>query len=210
MTKQIATQLDYIYIDTGAMYRAVTLFFLNAGVVFSDKEEVAKALEQIKLNFAKNEGHLAIQLNGEFVEEDIRGMKVSSNVSEVAAIKEVRVFLVEQQQEIAKQKGVVMDGRDIGTVVLPNAEVKFFVTADKMVRVKRRYDELVSKGKEVSMMEVQRNLEHRDYIDSHRKDSPLSKAEDAILIDNSNLTRQEQFELALSFIDKYYENQSDN
>lgn len=205
MTKQIADTLNYIYIDTGAMYRAVTLYFLQHEIDFSNFVQIKEALKQINLNFKLREGKLAIQLNGAFVEEEIRGMQVSSNVSEVAALPEVRYFLVEQQREIATQKGVVMDGRDIGTVVLPHAEVKFFVTADKQVRVKRRFDELVANGKDVSIRDVQRNLEHRDYIDSHRKDSPLSKAKDAILIDNTNLSREEQFELALSFINNYYE-----
>jgi len=200
MTKHIAEALDYLYIDTGAMYRAVTLYFLNHKVSFDDKNDVDVALQNIELNFKERDGKRLIQLNGDFVEQDIRNMRVSGSVSEVAAISAVRRFLVKQQQQIAEQKGVIMDGRDIGTVVLPNAEMKFFITADKMVRVQRRYDELVANGKPVSMREVQQNLEHRDYIDSHRQDSPLSKAEDAILIDNTHLSPTEQFDLAMKYI----------
>ncbi len=200
ITKQIAEALDYIQIDTGVMYRAVTLYLLNHDVDIHDINAVESALENISLDFVKQDGKLMIQLNGAFVEDQIRGIKVSSHVSEVAAISVVRSFLVVQQRQIASNKGVVMDGRDIGTVVLPDAEVKFFITADKMVRVQRRYDELMAKGKTVTKQEVQQNLEHRDYIDSHRKDSPLTKAEDAILIDNTNLTREEQFDLIMRLI----------
>ena len=182
------------------MYRAVTLYFLNHKVSFDDKNDVDVALQNIELNFKERDGKRLIQLNGDFVEQDIRNMRVSGSVSEVAAISAVRRFLVKQQQQIAEQKGVIMDGRDIGTVVLPNAEMKFFITADKMVRVQRRYHELVANGKPVSMREVQQNLEHRDYIDSHRQDSPLSKAEDAILIDNTHLSPTEQFDLAMKYI----------
>jgi len=202
ITKRIAEKLDYIYIDTGAMYRAVTLYMINHNVDLHDLASVKKALDQITINFAKQDNKLLVQLNGAFVEDEIRTLKVSSSVSEVAAISMVRKFLVTQQQQIASQKGVVMDGRDIGTVVMPDAEVKFFITADKLVRVQRRYDELIANGKTVTKQEVQHNLEHRDYIDSHRKDSPLSKAKDAILFDNTNLTREEQFEKAMELIEK--------
>lgn len=205
MTKQIADALDYIYIDTGAMYRAVTYYFINNQVDIQEHDAVESALQHIKLNFAKQDEKLRIQLNCEFIEEQIRSIKVSSFVSEVAAVSAVRSFLVKQQQEIATQKGVVMDGRDIGTVVMPDADIKFFVTADKMVRVQRRYDEIIASGKEITKQEVQHNLEHRDYIDSHRKDSPLTKAKDAILIDNTNLSKQEQLDLAMKLIQKKIE-----
>lgn len=195
LTKQLAKHFNYKFIDTGAMYRAVTLYFLNHNISINNKEQVDQALNNIQLNFKQQGEQSFITLNGQLVEEEIRSMRVSGQVSEVAEVSAVRKFLVKQQREIAIDKGVVMDGRDIGTVVLPNAELKLFVTADKAIRVQRRLFELRAKGQNITEEEVRKNLEHRDYIDSHRKDSPLTKADDAILIDNSNLGIDEQFEV---------------
>lgn len=195
LTKQLAKHFNYKFIDTGAMYRAVTLYFLNHNISINNKEQVDQALNNIQLNFKQQGEQSFITLNGQLVEEEIRSMRVSGQVSEVAEVSAVRKFLVKQQREIAIDKGVVMDGRDIGTVVLPNAELKLFVTADKVIRVQRRLFELRAKGQNITEEEVRKNLEHRDYIDSHRKDSPLTKADDAILIDNSNLGIDEQFEV---------------
>lgn len=205
LTKQLAQKLGYKYVDTGAMYRGVTLYFLQNSINFEDEIQIAEALKKIHLNFKFVDQRSSLFLNGQYVEEEIRSMKVSSNVSEVAAISSVRKFLVKQQQQIAVDKGIVMDGRDIGTVVLPNAELKLFMTADKEIRVERRYLELLANGREISRIEIQKNLEHRDFIDTHRKDSPLAKAEDAILLDNTNMTMQEQLDFAYDLVQKRIE-----
>ncbi len=203
LAKSLAKELDFIYVDSGAMYRAVTLYFLHHDVALSDKKEVLYALEQIDIKFEVIDGTNTCFLNGVNVEDEIRAMRVSNNVSEVAAVPEVRYKLVDIQRKIGKSQSIVMDGRDIGTVVFPDAEIKFFIVADKKVRAKRRYDELISAGKDISMREVIANLEHRDFIDTSREVSPLRKAEDAIEIDNTHMTKEEQKEVAMGYISEY-------
>ena len=201
LAKQLAAKLKYTYIDSGAMYRAITLYFLRNHVDWTDPKAVVQALGEIHIEFSHNEGVKTseIVLNGENVEYLIRDLVVAEKVSEVAAIKEVRQYAVRQQQSLGSLKAIVMDGRDIGTVVFPNAELKIFMTADNAVRVERRFRELYEKNPNISLEEVKNNLEMRDYIDSHREISPLRKAADAIVLDNSNLTEQEQFQLALKW-----------
>ena len=206
LAKALAKQLSYIYVDSGAMYRAVTFYFLKHDVAIHNATEVEKALERINIDFANIKGKNICFLNNENVENEIRSMRISNNVSEVAAIGSVREKLVRMQRLIASNSSVVMDGRDIGTVVFPDADVKFFITADKNIRAQRRYDELINNGKEVTMREIQQNLEHRDTIDTTRAISPLRKAEDAIEIDNTELNREDQLKLALSYINKYQKN----
>jgi cytidylate kinase len=202
LAKQLAKKLGYIYVDSGAMYRAITLYFLRNHVDWTDTKEVKKALKDIILEFHYNPAHESseIYLNGENVEYVIRDLVVAEKVSEIAAIKEVRDFAVAQQQQMGKKKGIVMDGRDIGTVVFPKAELKIFMTADNAVRVERRFRELYEKNPNVTLEEVKTNLEMRDYIDSNREVSPLRKAEDAIVLDNTNLTPEEQFKKALKMV----------
>ena len=207
LAKQLATHLGYVYVDTGAMYRAVAFFAMQNGFIndeFFDKESLIKSLPFIKLQFKFNAdlGFAEIYLNKVNVETEIRTIEVSSFVSKVAEVSEVRTKLVEQQKEMGKDKGIVMDGRDIGTVVFPDAELKIFMTASATTRAQRRYDELVAKGDRVTFEEVLKNVEERDYIDTHREDSPLVMAEDAIEIDNSHLTREEQFEAVLSLVNE--------
>ena len=193
LAKELAKELGYLYVDSGAMYRAITLYFLRNHVDWTDKNEVKNALTEISLEFIYNEKseQSEMHLNGENVEYVIRDLVVAEKVSDVAAIKEVRKFAVEQQQLMGKKKGVIMDGRDIGTVVFPKAELKIFLTADNAVRVERRFKELFEKNPNVTIEEIKANLEMRDYIDSNREESPLRKADDAILVDNTNLTAQE-------------------
>lgn len=202
LAKQLARKLGYVYVDSGAMYRAITLYFLRNHVDWTDKKEVKKALENITLEFNYNTSSESseIYLNGENVEYVIRDLVVAEKVSEIAAIKEVREFAVAQQQQMGKRKGIVMDGRDIGTVVFPKAELKIFMTADNAVRVERRFKELYEKNPNITLEEVKANLEMRDYIDSNREVSPLRKAEDAIVLDNTNLTPEEQFKKALKMV----------
>ena len=202
LAKQLARELGYIYIDSGAMYRAITLYFLRNHVDWTHPEAVLEALHNIKLTFMSNHksGQSEMYLNGENVEYVIRDLVVAEKVSEVAAIKEVRDYAVKQQQDMGKNKGIVMDGRDIGTVVFPTAELKIFMTADNDIRVKRRYQELYEKNPNVTMEEVRANLEMRDYIDSHRTVSPLRKAEDALELDNTNLTIKEQLDIAKKWV----------
>ncbi|MFT6334217.1 MAG: cytidylate kinase [Saprospiraceae bacterium] len=202
MAKALAKELSYIYVDSGAMYRAVTYYFLKHDVALSNETEVKNALRKINVDFVYIDGKNTCILNEENVEIEIRSMRISNNVSEVAAIGAVREQLVRLQRSIASSKPIVMDGRDIGTVVFPKADIKFFITADKDVRTKRRYQELIAAGKEVTIREVEQNLEHRDHIDTTREISPLRKAEDAIEIDNTYLTREEQLVLAIKFIEK--------
>ena len=207
LAKQLATHLGYVYVDTGAMYRAVAFFAMQNGFIndeFFDKESLIKSLPFIKLQFKFNAdlGFAEIYLNKINVETEIRTIEVSSFVSKVAEVSEVRTKLVEQQKEMGKDKGIVMDGRDIGTVVFPDAELKIFMTASATTRAQRRYDELVAKGDRVTFEEVLKNVEERDYIDTHREDSPLVMAEDAIEIDNSHLNRKEQFELVLELVNE--------
>lgn len=197
MAKDLAREVGYIYVDTGAMYRSVTLFALRNGMFAEDgtvkTEELRARLDEIEVSFVLNaEGRPEACLCGENVEQEIRQMEVSSHVSPIAAIPFVREKLVRMQQQMGKDKGVVMDGRDIGTVVFPDAELKIFVTASAEVRAQRRYDELKGKGAEADYEEILKNVQERDYIDSHREVSPLKQADDAILLDNSNMTIAQQ------------------
>ncbi len=202
LAKRMAKELGYLYVDSGAMYRAITLYFLRNHIDWTDKAEVKKALKEIFLEFIVNEntGQGEMHLNDENVEYVIRDLVVAEKVSEVAAIKEVRHFAVEQQQQMGKKKGIIMDGRDIGTVVFPNAELKIFLTADSAVRVERRFKELIVKNPNVTIDEVKANLEMRDYIDSNRKESPLRQADDAILLDNTNLDEIQTLHKALQLV----------
>jgi cytidylate kinase len=199
LAKQLAKELNYVYIDSGAMYRAITLFFLRNHVDWTKHKAVDEALKEITLDFRYNEHskQSEMYLNDENVEYVIRDLVVAEKVSEVAAVKEVRQFAVKQQQQMGEKKGIVMDGRDIGTVVFPKAALKIFMTADNAVRVERRFKELFEKNPNVTIEEVKNNLEMRDYIDSHREVSPLRQAEDAIVLDNTNLTMKQQLEIAL-------------
>lgn len=201
LAKQMAAHLNYVFIDSGAMYRAITLYFIRHRIDVTNSDAVIEALTHIHLAFKLNEqtGRADMYLNSENVEEEIRGLEVSNNVSQVAALEPVRIFSVAQQQLMGTQKGIVMDGRDIGTAVFPEAELKIFVTASPEVRVERRYQELVAKDPAITKAEIQANLEMRDHIDSTREFSPLQQAHDALVLDNSNLTRDEQLELALSW-----------
>ena len=199
LAKELAKELGYLYVDSGAMYRAITLYFLRNHVDWTDKTEVKKALKEISLEFIYNEKsqQSEMHLNDENVENVIRDLVVAEKVSDVSAIKEVRKFAVEQQQLMGNKKGIIMDGRDIGTVVFPKAELKIFLTADNAIRVERRFKELYEKNPNVTIEEIKANLEMRDYIDSNREESPLRKAEDAILLDNSNLTASETIQKVL-------------
>ena len=198
MAKDLARKLGYIYVDTGAMYRAVTLFALRNNLFNADgtikTEELEKRMDEICISFKFNPeaGRPDTYLNGELVEQEIRSMEVSSHVSPIATLPFVRTAMVAQQQKMGEQKGIVMDGRDIGTVVFPNAELKIFVTASAEVRAQRRFDELKQKGMEADFEEILKNVQERDYIDSHREMSPLRKADDALELDNSYMTIEEQ------------------
>jgi len=198
--KKVAAKLNYLYIDTGAMYRATTLYFLENFITLSNPKEVDKALSQIHLNFIHNPltGHNDIFLNNMNVEEEIRKMYVSEQVSQVSTIAQVRKTLVEQQRRMAKKGAVVMDGRDIGTNVFPNAELKIFVTADINIRAARRQQELLEKGEEVGLPDIIHNLNDRDRIDTTRKENPLIKAEDAYILDTSYITIEEQVEYVVN------------
>ena len=197
----VARALGILHLDSGAMYRAVTLYFIRTNVDIDRKKEVAEALSNINLEFVFNSTAQRSEmfLNGENVEYVIRDLLIAEKVSDVAAIREVREFAVAQQQKMGAKKGIVMDGRDIGTVVFPKAELKIFMTADNAVRVERRFKELYAKNPNVTIEEVKNNLEMRDYIDSHREVSPLRKAEDALELDNTNLTEEQQFKKALDW-----------
>ncbi len=200
LAKELAAELHYTFIDSGAMYRAITLYFLRNHIDSKKNNEVKKALQKIHLDFIYNEnkGKYDMYLNDENVEILIRELLVSEHVSEVSTLKDVREFAVAQQQKMGIKKGIVMDGRDIGTTVFPNAELKLFLVADVAVRVERRFKELFEKNKNISLDEVKANLEMRDYIDSNREISPLRKANDAIVLDNTNLTAREQLKIALN------------
>lgn len=201
LAKQLANALGYIYVDSGAMYRAITLHFLRNHIDWTDKDAVLEALDDISLEFEYNSKSemTEIFLNGENVEYVIRDLVVAEKVSDIAAIKEVRDYAVAQQKKMGRSKGIVMDGRDIGTVVFPDAELKIFMTADNAVRVERRFRELFEKNPNITIEEVKSNLEMRDYIDSNREVSPLRKAEDARLLDNTHLTEKEQFHKAFQW-----------
>ncbi|MFV8226852.1 (d)CMP kinase [Christiangramia aquimixticola] len=205
VAKGLAKKLGYVYVDTGAMYRAVTLYMMRKLFVTEtnfNKESIIRHLPFVSLRFKYNEekGFAEIYLNNENVEKEIRYLEVSQQVSKVSTISEVRKMLVKQQQEMGKEKGVVMDGRDIGTVVFPNAELKLFMTASTEKRAQRRYDELVERGDEVEFEDVLKNVKDRDYMDSTRDDSPLIKADDAIEIDNSDMNLEEQFDKILKIV----------
>ncbi|WP_374188251.1 (d)CMP kinase [Hoylesella shahii] len=198
--KMLAKEVGYIYVDTGAMYRAVTLFAMRNGMIAPNgevnRDELKQKMQTLRVEFKLNEqtGRAETYLNGENVENEIRGMEVSSHVSAIAAIDFVRTALVEQQQRMGRDKGIVMDGRDIGTVVFPDAELKVFVTASAEIRAQRRFDELKGKGVEANFDEILNNVQQRDYIDSHREVSPLRKADDAIELDNGELTIAQQLQ----------------
>ena len=198
MAKDLAREVGYVYVDTGAMYRCVTLFALRNGLFAADgsidEAELRSRMNDIRISFKFNPeaGRPDTYLNGELVERDIRTMEVSNHVSPIATLGFVREAMVAQQQEMGRGGGVVMDGRDIGTVVFPNAELKIFVTASAEVRAQRRYDELKAKGMDADYADILKNVQERDYIDSHREVSPLRQADDALLLDNSNMTIPEQ------------------
>jgi len=200
MAKELARRIGYIYVDTGAMYRSVTLYALRHGLFNADgsirQDELKAAMGDIKISFQLNEntGRPDAYLNGERVEDEIRSLEVSNHVSPIAAVGFVREALVAQQQQMGQEGGIVMDGRDIGTTVFPNAELKIFVTASAEVRAQRRYDELQQKGMPADYADILKNVQERDYIDSHREVSPLRKADDALLLDNSHMTIPEQNE----------------
>ncbi|GAA4299665.1 (d)CMP kinase [Aestuariibaculum suncheonense] len=207
VAKQLAKSLGYVYVDTGAMYRAVAFYAMSHGFIDGnhfDKSGLIENLGRINISFKFNEalGFAEVYLNGVNIEKQIRTLEVSGFVSTVAAVSEVRHKLVEQQQQMGKDKGLVMDGRDIGTVVFPDAELKLFMTASAETRAQRRYKELIDRGDEVVYDEVLKNVQERDYIDTHREDSPLVKADDAIEIDNSNMTLEEQFKVILDLVNK--------
>ena len=201
LAKQLAKDLGYLYIDSGAMYRGITLFFLRNHVDWTDTVEVDAALKNIHIEFEfnKKSEQSEIILNGENVEYLIRDLVIAEKVSDVAAIKEVRTFAVKQQQKMGKKKGIVMDGRDIGTTVFPDAALKIFMNADIAVRVQRRFNEMFEKNPNITLEEVKKNLEMRDYIDSHREVSPLRKAADAVEINNTDLSTEEQLAIALKW-----------
>ena len=200
LAKALAKKLHFIYVDSGAMYRAVTLYFLRNNIDQANISQVAEALKNIHLNFHSRDYETHITLNDEEVSDEIRQMPVSDNVSAVSAIHEVRVEMVKQQQRMGKSKNVVMDGRDIGTAVFPHADIKIFMTADPKVRAERRYKEMIGKNPNITLEEVFKNIANRDYQDTTRKESPLVRADDAIILDNTNLTPQQQLDFALDRI----------
>ncbi len=207
LAKQLAQHLQYIYLDTGAMYRTVTLYAMNNNIISTthfNKAELIEKLNDVNISFKYNQQTKASDayLNNENVENIIRSIDVSNLVSEISQIKEVRQKMVALQQEIAKNKAVVMDGRDIGTVVIPDAEIKLFMTASVEIRAQRRFDELTDKGEEVSYQEIYDNITKRDYLDQNRKESPLVQADDAIVLDNSKYTIKEQFDFVLKLVDE--------
>ena len=200
LAKALAKKLHFIYIDSGSMYRAVTLYFQREKIDINNDEAVTEALKNIHLNFHSKDYQTPITLNSEEVSEEIRDMPVSEMVSEVSAIKAVRKEMVKQQQRMGRSKNIVMDGRDIGTTVFPDAQVKIFMTADPKIRAERRFKELSVKNQQITLEEVFENLAHRDYQDTTRKESPLTRAEDAIILDNTELTEEQQLEFALENI----------
>lgn len=197
LAKALAKKLHFVYIDSGAMYRAVTIYFIRHQVDMDNPQAVSEALNNIHLNFHSRDYETHITLNDEEVSAEIREMKVSEQVSAVSAIKAVRDEMVKQQQRMGQSKNIVMDGRDIGTTVFPKATLKFFMTADPKVRAERRYKEMIANGAQITLEEVFENLAHRDYSDTTRKESPLVRAEDAIILDNTDLTPEEQLAFAL-------------
>ena len=205
LAKALAQKLHFIYIDSGAMYRAVTLYFIRNKVDLHNHEQVVEALKNIHLNFHSRDYQTHITLNDEEVSDEIRQMPVSDNVSAVAALREVRHEMVKQQQRMGRSKNIVMDGRDIGTTVFPNAQLKIFMTADPKVRAERRYKELNAKNPDITLEEVFENLAHRDYLDTTREESPLRRAADAVVLDNTNLTQEQQLQFALERLSLLYD-----
>jgi len=203
LAKALAKKLHFIYVDSGAMYRAVALYFLRHNIDLKDHNQVTEALKNIHLNFHSRDYQTHITLNDEEVSDEIRLMPVSESVSAVSAIREVRVEMVKQQQRMGQSKNIVMDGRDIGTVVFPNAQVKLFMTADPKIRAERRYKELHPKNPDITLEEVFENLAHRDYQDTTRAESPLRRDEDAIILDNTDLTPAEQLQFALDRVEPF-------
>ena len=203
LAKALAKKLHFIYVDSGAMYRAVALYFLRNKIDLQDGRQVSEALKNIHLNFHSRDYETHITLNDEDVSAEIRQMPVSENVSAVSALHDVRKEMVKQQQRMGRSKNIVMDGRDIGTAVFPDATVKIFMTADPKVRAERRFKELAPKNPDITLEEVFENLAHRDYQDTTRKESPLVRAEDAIILDNTDLTPDEQLLFALSKVEPY-------
>lgn len=195
LAKQIAKRFDLVFIDTGAMYRAATLYFIKNGIDINDEAMVKSVLPKINITFANINGQNTTFLNAENVENEIRSLSVSRYVSEVAALSPVRRKMVALQREMAGKQGLVMDGRDIGTVVFPDADIKFFVVADPIIRAQRRFNEMIAKNQQADLQDVISNLAHRDKIDTERADSPLKQADDAILLDNTELSKDEQFRL---------------
>ena len=200
LAKALAKKLNFIYIDSGAMYRAVTLFFIRHNIDLKDQESVNDALSAIQIDFKTSETQTLITLNNEDVSKEIRQMPVANKVSTVSAIKDVRLEMVKQQQRMGRSGNIVMDGRDIGTVVFPNADLKLFMTADPQIRAERRYNELISKDEKVNMEDIFENLAKRDFQDTTREESPLIQAEDAVVLDNSHIDETEQLEFALGYI----------
>lgn len=205
LAKALAKKLHFTYVDSGAMYRAVTLYFLRHNIDLENQAQVAEALHNIHLNFQTQNHKTFITLNEEDVSEEIRQMHVADKVSPVSAVKEVRAAMVKQQQRMGRSKNIIMDGRDIGTIVFPDAQVKLFMTADPKIRAERRYKELLPTNPNITLEEVFDNLAHRDYQDTTRKESPLTRAEDAIILDNTDLSQDEQLLFALSHIEPFIE-----
>ncbi len=203
LAKALAKKLHFVYVDSGAMYRAVTLYFLRNLVDITSEKAVAEALENIHLDFHARDYETHITLNGEEVSNEIRDMKISEMVSPVSALKKVRTEMVNQQQRMGKTANIVMDGRDIGTTVFPEASLKIFMTADPKVLAERRYKEMIAKGDLISLEEVFENLAHRDFLDTTRTESPLKRAEDAIILDNTELTPEEQLSFALNQVQPF-------
>ncbi|WP_428330254.1 (d)CMP kinase [Mucilaginibacter sp.] len=201
LAKALAKKLHFIYVDSGAMYRAVALYFLRNNIDLKDHEQIMDALKNIHLNFHSRDYETHITLNDEEVSDEIRLMPVSETVSAVSAIREVRKEMVKQQQRMGRSKSIVMDGRDIGTAVFPDAPVKIFMTADPKIRAERRYKELLPKNPDITLEEVFENIAHRDFQDTTRTESPLVRAEDAIILDNTNLTPEQQLQFALSKVE---------
>lgn len=218
IAKALAKYAGYTYVDTGAMYRAIGLYTLRQGIelVYDEKQkltidcqqQIIALLPQIQVGFILTDGAQHVTLNGADVEASIRTLEVGNRASEISQIKEVRAFLVAQQQKMGEAKGIVMDGRDIGTVVFPNAELKLFLTASPEVRAQRRFDELVEKGQQPDYDEVLKDVNERDYRDTHRAESPLRQADDAIVVDNSNMTREEQMQVIYGLFDKIINHKS--
>jgi len=200
VAKALAKELNFVFIDSGAMYRAVTLYIQKNNIDITDETAISHALENIHIDFIPNPDKTQILLNNEDVSEAIRTMEVSEYVSEVSALKAVRKAMVKQQQKLGKKRNIVMDGRDIGTTVFPDADLKIFMTASPQVRAERRFAELSAKGEVLTMEEVKENLTHRDHIDSTREESPLRQADDAIVLDNSELNQEEQLEFVINLV----------